>query len=95
VSRGKRRESEDDRVPAILEADKSSKEYRKNWARLIQNIYEVDPPTCPKCQGTIPSLKQIVSGAARYVLDYFCQLSLNDDYLHRDPDYSWEAYLQS
>jgi hypothetical protein len=47
VSRGKRKESEDDGVPCILEADKSSKEYRKNWARLIQKIYEVDPLTCP------------------------------------------------
>jgi len=36
VSRGKRKETEDDGVPCILEADKSSKEYRKNWARLIQ-----------------------------------------------------------
>jgi len=40
-------------VPCILEADKSSKEYRKNWARLIQKIYEVDPLTCPKCRGTM------------------------------------------
>jgi hypothetical protein len=23
----------------------------RNWARLIQKIYEVDPLTCPKCQG--------------------------------------------
>jgi hypothetical protein len=38
VSRGKRKETEDDGVPCILEADKSSKEYRKNWARLIQKI---------------------------------------------------------
>ncbi|MBM4333544.1 MAG: hypothetical protein FJ117_20390 [Deltaproteobacteria bacterium] len=42
-----------------------------------------------------PALKQIGSGQAGYVLDHFCQLSLNDDHLHRDPDYSWEAYLQS
>ena len=49
VSRGKRKETEDDGIPCILEADKSSKEYRKNWARLIQKIYEVDPLTCPKC----------------------------------------------
>ena len=49
ISRGKRKETEDDRVPSILEADKSSKEYRKNWARLIQKIYEVNPLTCPKC----------------------------------------------
>ncbi|MBU1207791.1 MAG: hypothetical protein KKH04_12820 [Proteobacteria bacterium] len=31
-------EPSDERVPCILEADKSSKEYRKNWARLIQKI---------------------------------------------------------
>ncbi len=23
----------------------------QNWAKLIQKIYEVDPLTCPKCQG--------------------------------------------
>ena len=38
VCRGKRKETEDDGVPCILEADQSSKEYRKNWARLIQKI---------------------------------------------------------
>ena len=37
--------------PCILNSEASSKEYRKNWARLIQKIYEVDPLTCPKCQG--------------------------------------------
>jgi hypothetical protein len=26
----------------------SSKEYRKNWVRLIQQIYEVDPLICSK-----------------------------------------------
>jgi hypothetical protein len=58
VSRGKRKET-DDRVPSILEADKSSKEYRKNWARLIQKIYEVDPLTCPKCGGVMRILSFI------------------------------------
>ena len=42
-SRGKRKKTEDDGVPCILEADQKSKEYRKNWARLIQKIYEIDP----------------------------------------------------
>jgi transcriptional regulator with XRE-family HTH domain len=130
VSRGKRKETEGDGVPCILEADQSSKEYRKNWARLIQKIYEVDPLTCPKCQGIMriisfiedrvvikailkhlglwlvksrpipkahapPALKQSGSGPGGYVLDHFSQLSLNDDHLYRDPDYPWEAYLQS
>ena len=38
-------------VPSILQPDESSKGYRKNWARLIQKIYEIDPLTCPKCHG--------------------------------------------
>jgi hypothetical protein len=29
----------------------SGKAFRRNWARLIQKIYEVDPLVCPKCQG--------------------------------------------
>ncbi len=59
VSRGKRKKQDhDELIPSILESDGSSKQYRKNWARLIQKIYEVDPLTCPKCQGRskIPSL---------------------------------------
>ncbi|NCO52325.1 MAG: hypothetical protein GW875_09520 [Deltaproteobacteria bacterium] len=52
VSRGKRKQDEqDDQIPSILEPEGSSREYRKNWARLIQKIYEVDPLTCPKCRG--------------------------------------------
>ena len=52
VSRGKRKKQDQDEwIPCILEPDKDSKEYRKSWARLIQKIYEVDPLTCPKCQG--------------------------------------------
>jgi len=30
-----------------------------------------------------------------YVLDHFSQLSRNDNHLYRDPDYPWDAYLQS
>ena len=60
VSRGKRKKSDQDElIPCILEpvedpdlsGDGTSKEYRKNWARLIQKIYEVDPLSCPKCHG--------------------------------------------
>jgi hypothetical protein len=50
ISRGRRKnKNQDEWMPWILEANESSKEYRKNWARLIQKIYEVDPLTCPKC----------------------------------------------
>ncbi len=29
----------------------TSRAFRKNWARLIQKIYQVDPLLCRKCQG--------------------------------------------
>jgi len=48
---GRKKQDQDDIIPSILESDGSSKTYRKNWARLIQKIYEVDPLTCTKCQG--------------------------------------------
>jgi len=52
VSRGSRhKENQDGLIPCILEPEENSKEYRKNWARLIQKIYEVDPLICSKCQG--------------------------------------------
>jgi hypothetical protein len=52
LCRGKReKQNKDDLIPCVLEPSGSSKEYRKNWARLIQKIYEVDPLTCPKCSG--------------------------------------------
>lgn len=39
VSRGKRKkQNQDGLIPCILEPEESSKEYRKNWARLIQKI---------------------------------------------------------
>jgi hypothetical protein len=60
VSRGKRqKENEDDRIPYILEPGVSSKDYRKNWAKLIQKIYEVDPLTCPKCSGKMKVISVI------------------------------------
>ena len=32
---------------------------------------------------------------AGYLRDPFSQLPMNDDPLYRDPDYPWDAYLQS
>ncbi len=43
----------DDAVPALIESEVSSKEFRKNWARLIQKIYKVNPLLCPKCSGSM------------------------------------------
>ena len=52
VARGKRKKvAADDHIPCILEPELTSRAFRKNWARLIQKIYEVDPLICPKCNG--------------------------------------------
>ena len=54
VARGKRKKEEsDDLVPCIIEPQGNEKAFRKNWARLIQKIYEVEPLVCPKCKGTM------------------------------------------
>ncbi|MFC1746530.1 hypothetical protein ACFL35_21230 [Candidatus Riflebacteria bacterium] len=54
VARGERRKAAVDcESPVINEPAKSKKEFRKNWARLIQKIYEVDPLECPKCGGAM------------------------------------------
>ena len=75
VSRGKRKKHDHDGlIPSILEPDGSSKEHRKNWARLIQKIYEVDPLTCSKCQGRMRILAFIedeaVTKKSSNILDY-------------------------
>jgi hypothetical protein len=43
----------DDTVPALIESEVSPKEFRQNWARLIQKIYHVDPLVCSKCLGSM------------------------------------------
>jgi len=51
ASRGLRqKENQDALIPCIIEPAENAKPNR-NCARLIQKIYEVDPLTCPKCQG--------------------------------------------
>ncbi len=53
-SRGLRKKAgTDDQVPALVDSDISRKAFRKNWARLIQKIYNVDPLLCPNCSGTM------------------------------------------
>jgi len=62
VSRGRRKTlvldldrgtNADDNIPCIFEPETTDKAFRKNWARLIQKIYEVDPLSCPKCSGAM------------------------------------------
>ena len=53
-SRGMRKKKNtDDNVPVPVITDIKRKKFRKNWARLIQKIYNVDPLLCSKCSGTM------------------------------------------
>ena len=49
-ARKKKKAGVDDNIPCIPEPELTDKAFRKNWARLIKKIYEVDPLTCAKCQ---------------------------------------------
>mgnify|MGYP001814308730 CR=1 FL=1 len=50
VARGKRKKAAvDDQIPSIIEPELGTGALRRNWARLIQKVYEVDPLLCPKC----------------------------------------------
>jgi len=52
ASRGLRKKAGTDAIlPCLLQPETTDIQFRKTWSRLIQKIYEVDPLTCPKCQG--------------------------------------------
>ncbi|HEU18513.1 MAG TPA: hypothetical protein ENO00_03900 [Deltaproteobacteria bacterium] len=132
VSRGKRQKNgDDDIIRCIFELEGDVKVFRRNWARLIQKIYEVDPLVCPKCNGPMRVISSIEDPAvipailehlglwlARsrpppkihdppacphdmgrhskpYIENEHSQLPPNYDYLYRDPEYSWDDYVQS
>ena len=60
VVRGKRKKKDEDGlIPSILEPDGSTKEHKRNWARLIQKIYEIDPLCCPVCSGKMKVISVI------------------------------------
>jgi hypothetical protein len=53
-SRGERnKKDKDDQSMLVAQTDVSNKAFKKNWARLIKKIYEVDPLVCPKCMGAM------------------------------------------
>ncbi|HPD58185.1 MAG TPA: hypothetical protein PKW17_13155, partial [Smithellaceae bacterium] len=75
VARGKRKaKGTDDVIPCILEPEENSKAFRKNWARLIQKIYQVDPLICPKCQGVMRIISFIED--AQVIRDILTHLGL-------------------
>ena len=60
VSRGKRqKEGSDDFIPCILEPQGDEKTFRRNWARLIQKIYEAGPLIYTQCKGKMRMITPI------------------------------------
>jgi len=45
-----RRRQQVEPIPTVLEPVISSEAFRRNWARLIQKVYEVSPLVCPRCK---------------------------------------------
>jgi hypothetical protein len=62
-SRGMRKKAgSDNQVPALVASAVSPKAFRKNWARLIQKIYQIDPLLWPKCLGPMKVISFIEDG---------------------------------
>jgi hypothetical protein len=54
VSRGKRRKAEEEEQTGIEEFSEIAPSVAKRaWARLIKQVYEVDPLVCPRCAGAM------------------------------------------
>jgi hypothetical protein len=54
VSRGKRRKAQGEEPATIEEFNEvSASAAKRAWARLIKQVYEVDPLVCPQCAGAM------------------------------------------
>jgi hypothetical protein len=62
-SQGMCKKADNDHViVSIAPGEMSSKEFRRNWAHLINKIYEIDPLCCPNCKETMRIISLIESG---------------------------------
>lgn len=97
VSRGKRhKENQADFIAHIMEPNGSSKEYMKNWARLIQKIYELAPFSCPKCQGRMRIIAFIADPEViKKILKHLdlCNLKARPQFTADAPPKSGEQWL--
>ena len=67
----------DDDIPFILEPQRDEETLRRNWERLIQKIYEVDPLACPKCKGPMWVISSIENPSViRAILEHLQPVAL-------------------
>jgi len=70
-SRGMRRQvGKEDDVPALIDSELSAKEFRRNWARLIQKVYAVDPLICSKCRGEMKVITATLKSGPKSLFSY-------------------------
>jgi len=72
-----------DAATTIIESDLSRKKFKKNWARLIQKVYFVDPLLCPKCSGKMRIISFIEDDAT--IKKILMHLNLWDPQNHDPP----------
>jgi hypothetical protein len=103
VARGKRKEKgTDDSIPCLIESEGDNKTLRRNWARLIQKIYEVDPLICPKCKGSMRIISFIEDAQVICVILKHLGLCMvrnrPPQKIHHAitlPEYAWDDYIES
>ena len=95
VSRGKRKkQQQDELIACILQPEGSSKEYQKSWTRLIQNIYDVDPLTCPKCSGKMKIISVIEDEMViKKILKHLCLWEIKARPLPTGPSKTQEYHI--
>jgi len=59
----RKKKDNDNIVPVPVITDIKRKKFRKNWARLIQKVYHVDPLLCPKCNNSMKIISFIEDDA--------------------------------
>jgi hypothetical protein len=95
-SRGIRNKTNDEKElsPAeaiILNSNISRKKYRKNWARLIKKVFNIDPLLCPKCDGKMKIISFIEDHATIKQILVHLNLWMN----HDPPDDTIEPVISS
>lgn len=92
-ARGMRKKAgRDDDIPAVMNSELSSRAANKNWARLIQKIYEVDPLVCPKCRGEMKIIAFI--DQQHIIKKILNHLNIRDVHNHGPPPVSTETTAQ-
>ncbi len=89
-ARGQRKKlSEGDKVPSIVNSDVSKKAFRKKWSVLIQKVYNIDPLKCKKCGGKMRIISFIEEEAViNKILKHLNLLDVNKNH---DPPHASDS----